>query len=478
MTLEPGPVLRFETRSAVGRNAWYILRVAIVVFLAVWLLLMQRTYLHLMDLSGFAGGAQLFAVTSYSGMSVAVGFVIVFLLAPIPALNTFSRRRGKYMLPLLLVSRLSGRQIVWQSFAACMVPGVSLWLCTVPFSAFLIRWWGLDTKYFATVAAVTLSSMAACVALSVAFSLWTKGVLSATFAVYVVLVGWLYGTLWQVGPGVFAPWVATVNPLVLIWPGRTGRPTPEEAALFVLAATLFAIALLEIAAATFRRSVLAREGARFRRAPGRLTVFRQAASRRVAWFPGPTLDGNPVFWREMRRVRSAFGLQVFWGVYLLCSAAATVIGARHYWLGDVAETRLAGAAGYEVGIGVLALAVQAALVWSEEKSVGREGLELLLSTPLSGATIIRGKWWSVGQHIVLVAIFPVISSLIWMSDAPGLRRSPLRDCIAGQFAASTNGCGGFRLHPVVDPDLQLPRSRSRWNGRGRLAVANQAADDV
>ena len=82
------------------------------------------------------------------------------------------------------------------------------------------------------------------------------------------------------------------------------------------------------------------------------------------------------------------------------------------------QPALAGVAGYELGIGVLALAIQASLVWSEEKSAGREGVDLLLATPLSVATIVNGKWWAVYRFIVPVVLFPVLASLLVLSDAP------------------------------------------------------------
>ena len=189
--------------------------------------------------------------------------MIAFLLAPIPALSAFDRRRGKFMLPLLLATRLTPRQIVWQSFAASVVPALALWLCMVPFLALISIWWGLDPVDLTVVVAVTLSALATSVALAVACSLWTNGTLSATFSVYGVLLGWLYGTVLLADAGVLPlAWLSIVNPLLLIWPPRPGGPTPSAIAIFVGATAAFTIALLELAAATFRRCVLARGAAK------------------------------------------------------------------------------------------------------------------------------------------------------------------------------------------------------------------------
>jgi hypothetical protein len=413
-------MLRFETRRAVGSRGWYFVRAALVLLVAIWLLAAHSTYETLDQMTGSRGLAQREFVAGFCAISAGFSLLIAFLLAPIPALSAFNHRRGKHMLPLLLATGLSGRQIIWQSFAAYMIAAVSLWLYMLPFVVVVDTWWGIDPVYIATLAAVTLSSMAACVALALAFSLWSKGVLSATLGVYAVTLGWLYGTFQQVAPAVFPGWVRIANPIVAIWPNPMRSPRPAEALACAAGATLLAIALLEATAATFRRCVLAREEGRSRKGSRALAALRRATNWRPGWLPGPTLEHNPVLWRECHRARRALGLQLFWVAFFVCSAAATLIGARAYWVGDVAPPFLVGAAGYEVGIGVLALAIQAGLSWSEEKSAGREGLDLILATPLGAATITRGKWWGVGRHILLVAVFPVISSLILMLDVSGL----------------------------------------------------------
>jgi ABC-type transport system involved in multi-copper enzyme maturation permease subunit len=130
------------------------------------------------------------------------------------------------------------------------------------------------------------------------------------------------------------------------------------------------------------------------------------------------------------------GLQAFWILFVLGASVTTLIGARSYWVSAGVQPVLAGAAGYELGIGVLALAIQASLVWSEEKSAGREGTDLILSTPLSAATIVNGKWRGVFRYMAPVAVFPVISSLIVLGDAPALPAySPEKLSSQGALAA-------------------------------------------
>ncbi len=422
MPLEPGPVFRYETRRLAGRRGPYAFRIVLTLILAAYSAVTQELFSRFVDMGLPAGYAHRLAVTSYSGIITGVGILTAFLVAPIPALSTFNRQRGKFMLPLLLVTRLTAREIVWQSFAAGMIPGLFLLVCMLPFFAFLVQWWGLDPLHMAIVATTILGSMAVCVALAVAFSLWSRGTLSAAFGAYAASGAWLYGTLLLAAPVARAPrWVIIANPLLLIWPGQPRQPTIEQAAIFAGGTACVTIALLEIAAGTFRRCILARDSQRSRKPPRVLETLRHAASRRPAWWPRPTLDGNPLLWCEWRRARGALGVQAFWLIYVLGATIATVMGARAHWAGSGVQPVLAPIAGYELGIGVLALAVQAGLVWSEEKSAGREGVDLLLATPLPTATIVNGKWWAVYRFIVPVLLFPVLASVLVNVDAP---RSP------------------------------------------------------
>ena len=419
MPLEPGPILRAETRRLAGRRGSYAVRVLLIVIVGSYLVLTQQVYSQFRNLGISSGNARDLAVTSYSSLIAGIGILTAFLVAPIPALGAFSRRRGKHMLPLVLVTRLTPREIIWQSFAACMIPGVFLLLCMLPFFAFLVEWWGLDPARMGIVVMTVLGSMSVCVSLAVSFSLWSRGTLSAAFAAYAASGAWLYGTsLLAATASPPARWVSIANPLLLIWPGGPRRTTIEEAAIFAGGTACVTIALLELAAATFRHSVLAREGTRSRKPPRALEALRRAASWRPAWWPRPSLDGNPVLWREWRRGTRSFGLQAFWLLYVLGAAIATVMGTHAYWVSATVQPVLAPVAGYELGIGILVLAFQASLVWSEEKNAGREGVDLLLATPLPAAAIVNGKWWAVYRYIVPVVLFPVLASILVHSDAP------------------------------------------------------------
>ena len=77
-----------------------------------------------------------------------------------------------------------------------------------------------------------------------------------------------------------------------------------------------------------------------------------------------------------------------------------------------------------MGIGLLAVAVRSSLAWSREKTAGREGLDLLLATPLAPTTIVMGKWWAVYRDVVPIVFLPVVSAVILAQGADPLPALP------------------------------------------------------
>ncbi len=441
---DTGPVFCVEARRLAAHRVWYLLRILLVVIAGALIGLAQQAYLQAL---GFGMPLRLIVNMTanwFSYFFAAIGLVLAFLIAPLGAVGAFDARRGKHMLPLLLVTRLSGREIVWQTFAAGLVPGVMLWMCMLPIALFFISFWGGDPVYFAMTAAVIFCSMMACMASAVAFSLWSASLYSTILGVYALWLGWLYGTLMLTRAGVFPVWMGITNPFVMLFGSTSGlgRPAWPDVASFAAVAALFTIVMLEIAAATFRSSVLARGRVRHRK----MARVAGALARIVCWRPAgirvPTLDGNPILWREWQHSRRLVGVQAFWLLYLVGAAIATYMGARAYTVGSGVQPILAAVAGYEFGIGTLALAIQASLIWSEEKSAGREGVDLLLVTPLSAKSIVNGKWRAVFRFSVPVVLFPVLAGLLILSNAQSLPR-PRLGCF--RFSLDSPCCLSFLL---------------------------------
>ena len=114
-------------------------------------------------------------------------------------------------------------------------------------------------------------------------------------------------------------------------------------------------------------------------------------NRILNFFPGPSLDANPVLWREWQRLSPSRWARAVWTLYgamaFGLTATLIVLSAR----GSPAPRQIAAVAnGFQAGIGLLLLSVSAATALAEERVRGN--LDVLLSTPLSTRSIVWGKW--------------------------------------------------------------------------------------
>ena len=128
-------------------------------------------------------------------------------------------------------------------------------------------------------------------------------------------------------------------------------------------------------------------------------------NRTIPWLT-PSLDGNPVVWREWHRGRPSRWMMlitmVYAGLSILFSILAVIRRARPM---SVAVN------GLQVSLGLLMLSVTAATALAEDRAHG--SLDLLLSTPLSTRQIVVGKWLSAFRTVPLLAILPAF--VLWAS---------------------------------------------------------------
>src|SRR5262249_34776891 len=124
--------------------------------------------------------------------------------------------------------------------------------------------------------------------------------------------------------------------------------------------------------------------------------------------PAPSLDGNPVLWREWhRRQPSRWSLAV-WGlfgvlstVFGLCAIIQTLLstGRRGRQLGALGS-------GLHVSAALLLLSISAVTSPAEERQRG--ALAVLLAPPLSTRSIVLGKWWGAFRGVPPLAVLPVL----------------------------------------------------------------------
>ena len=116
--------------------------------------------------------------------------------------------------------------------------------------------------------------------------------------------------------------------------------------------------------------------------------------------PGPSLDFNPVLWREWHRNRPSRWARV---VGLPLRRPGGDLQRRGGRLG-IGRGAVRWVNGLQVSIGLLLLSVTAATSLAEERVRG--SLDVLMATPLSTRQIVLGKWLGSFRQVPLLAVLP------------------------------------------------------------------------
>jgi len=355
---------------------------------------------------------------AYFSALIGVELALVMLAAPAATAGAICLDRSRGTLAHMLATDLSDPEIVLGKLAARLLPVLGLVACTWPVLAITSLLGGIDplalTMAFAVIIAVALIGCSMALALSV----WARKphevvLVTYTFWILVILLSMIWtGLSWS---GLVPPpsrWADVANPFYLASapyavPGQVGFW--EYLGFF--AGTLVASGFFTVLAVWRMRPVACRGAGENRKAAlGRL-------GRLTRWLPGPSLDRNPVLWREWHRSRPSpwmVGLLVLVGG---TTGIACVVGAFAEWRHGFsprmmpAPAVMAGIFGcvLQVVFGLLMLSAVAPMSMSEEHQRG--SLDILAATPLSTRTIVLGKWCGTFRMVPLLAIGPGLLAL-------------------------------------------------------------------
>ena len=114
----------------------------------------------------------------------------------------------------------------------------------------------------------------------------------------------------------------------------------------------------------------------------------------------PSLDLNPVLWREWNRSNSSRWVRGVGLLYFGLSATFSLIA-----IGSQDGVTAAWVNGLQVSIGLVLLSVTSATSLAEERVRG--SLDVLMATALPTRTIVIGKWLGTFRLVPLLAILPV-----------------------------------------------------------------------
>ncbi len=234
-------------------------------------------------------------------------------------------------------------------------------------------------------------------------------------AVYMIVRLWLmalpiWGGLSASGKFPAPPaWFEKANPYVLVFapyvnPGKVGV---RDFALFTGVVLLLSAALVVVVIARLRRVVIGGLGR-----PEKAERWRLPELKRFfpSW-PSPTLDGNPVLWREWHRNRPSKLGRRLWATLLIICWSVVAWGTYELIMGLEADGPGSLSAGLRdfVGFGMLMLSATAPTALAEERARG--SLDVLLATPLSTRSIVLGKWWGTYRRVLVLAVMTVYVSV-------------------------------------------------------------------
>jgi ABC-type transport system involved in multi-copper enzyme maturation permease subunit len=339
----------------------------------------------------------------------ATQLALALLAAPAATAGAVCLDRARGTLAHLLVTDLTGAEIVLGKLAARLVPVVGMVLCGVPFLSLGTLLGGIDPVSVLGLLLVTLGAAVLGCTLAMTLSVWGTRLTEVVLATYAV---WLVVTLlppsWWVlraagaSPWPLPDWMEATSPVLLVFSprltaggARLWEPARFLALCLALSAALAAVAAVRLRAAAAREPVAARGWAGLQRLGRRL--------------PGPTLDANPVLWREWHARRPTRWALILWALYAALAVACTVTAA---WLsGPGPGRRTVAAAGLnalQVAAGMLLLSISAASALAEERVRG--SLDVLLATPLSTRSVVWGKWWGVFRAVPVLAVPPGVTT--------------------------------------------------------------------
>jgi len=360
---------------------------------------------------------------------------VVVLVAPAATAGALCQDRARGVLAQMATTDLSDSEIVLGKLFSRLAPVLALLACALPVIALAALLGGIDGAALVGLFAVSAAVAVLGCALALAISVEVVKTDEVVMAVLALTTFWLLSLpLWGGTARAYslpAPpeWFCATNPFVLVYapytsPGRFGL---LEVAIFVVAVPVISAGLLAVTIARLRRFVLPAEVGR-RKGKLRLPTL-SLPWLRARWtevrrwrerLPGPSLDGNPVLWREWHRSRPSRMARILWLFYWLGAVVATVIGVYEAFAygidnatgGFMIHTTIV----LQSLLGLMLLSVQAPTALGEERVRG--SLDVLMAAPISTRAIVWGKWMGTYRLALWLAVLPGVAAALIAAMSP------------------------------------------------------------
>ena len=423
-----GPVFAYEWLTTTRRWQLYALRALFVAAILIGMIVVWN------NTNRFANPAQTVSLQTLAkyGESlyeavVSIELTLVLLAAPAATAGAICLDKARGTLDHMMATDLSNAEIVLGKIGVRLVPVLGLVACVLPLTALTSLLGGIDPLALFGSFMTSIACAAFGCSLGLTISVWGRKTHEVLMATYLVLILWLicpvllllvtdsFGLSYlPTAAPTFWRWIECSNPYYLAFapysdPGKVGLTTYLG---FLVICLGFSALFLSLATFRIRGVALTQAG---RPAAG---IARHRFSRRfptfswwptLSWWPalpGPSLDGNPVLWREWHRSRPSRLSRVVWTLYTALGILWIVLSLNVFINSPGNQEMIPIMSMFQVALGLLLLSVGAATSLAEERVRG--SLDVLLCTPLSTRAILVGKWWGSFLQAAQVLVWPAI----------------------------------------------------------------------
>ncbi len=422
-----GPVFYYECLGASRRWQTYALRALGAAFLLAAIALIANSW-RAQQLQSWRDYAAL--GESYFYAIIGVELALVMLAAPAATAGAICVDRARGTLTHVMATDLSDAEIVLGKLAARMLPVLALVACSWPVLSACSLLGGIDpvalTLAFAIILAVALLGCTMALTLSV----WARKPHEVVMVVYTFwMFALLFWPVWQglaqggaVGP--VPEWPLLANPFYVAYVPYARPNHLELVDYLIFFGACLAPSILLVLLAVWRIRPVARRGIDAPRASHEPKLSR--LGRLVRRLPGPSLDGNPVLWREWHRARPSRWLLLLVLIVggtatILCAYAASTAWTEglNRWNGPADAVTMTGIFSMMILVifGLLIVAAMAPTSMAEERQRG--SLDLLAATTLSTPEIVLGKWLGALRNQPLLAFGPALLALALATASRG-----------------------------------------------------------
>lgn len=410
-----GPVFAYEWLIASRRWQPYALRSLFVAILLAGLAVGWYAEVRDQPLSTIQAQAQ--AGQKFTQTLVIIQLALVLLAAPAATAGAICVDKARGTLAHVLTTDLSDAEIVLGKLAVRLVPVLGLIACSLTTMVISTLLGGVDPARITGAILVTVGVAVLGCSLALTLSVWGRKTHEVLLMTYLLLMAWLLAApIWSaiqgsLGGGWTPPaWLVRSNPFAVALgsPVQPVSVTAGQQAGFLGAAAMLSAVLIGLATLSIRSVVVRQAGRGARPRKSLLDPLARATAKLWRLLPHPTLEGNPVLWREWHRIRPSGWTLSVWCVYVGAALLFSGLGVAAALSNDRPAMEGPGAVsnGMQVVVGLLLLSVSSATSLAEERQRG--SLEVLMSTPLPTPAIVWGKWWGAFRRVPLLAILPGI----------------------------------------------------------------------